>query len=460
MTSMQAVARGSGGKLLLCLALAVAAWMLSQRIPPLQSPDESHHLARAYLLAHGELTLTTPPGRMSGGRVDDGLVAFMDRYLSLAGQPTRRLDARERAEADGQAWLGEQHRSFFEMPGTGYYLPLVYLPQALGLRLGEWVGLSIGPSYQLARVGVQLSCLLLLVWSVALHRPPPLVLAVLLLPMSVFQFLSPTLDGLTTSLALLAISVFLQTLRTGRTTRSGAAWTLALSLLLVVTSRVHLLPMLLMPFFLFWRSRQHRDLHLALALALVSLAWVAYALLSTTDFRVARSHGTTEVLRHYLHTPMDFARVLWRTLLDADQRGFYARSFVGILGWLDAPLRPYFYPWLGAGLILCGLASLSWPRDRTDAQARVLLLLLAAASALLVFLALLLTWTPHPASVVAGVQGRYFVVPALLVAHGLAGVCPPQKPGLPQQLAKWLLLAVFAGLSLTALMAALQARYA
>ena len=42
------------------------------------------------------------------------------------------------------------------------------------------------------------------------------------------------------------------------------------------------------------------------------------------------------------------------------------------------------------------------------------LLALALASAALVFLALLVTWTPHPAALVQGVQGRYFIVPALL----------------------------------------------
>ena len=216
--------------------------------------------------------------------------------------------------------------------------------------------------------------------------------------------------------------------------------------------------MLLMPFFLFWKHRHRRDLYLGIGLVLASLGWVAYALLSTTDLRVVRSHGTVEVLRHYLKSPQDYVRVVWRTLLNADLRDFYFRSFVGNLGWLDAPLRPFFYPWLGVGLCLCALASLSWRKGVEDVQARTVLLAIAIASASLVFLALLVTWTPHPASVILGVQGRYFVVPVLLTAYALGGF--GRTRGLWRQCMGWLLLAAFAGLSLTALILGLQDRFA
>ena len=457
-SSLSVFFRNHRGRLLICLLLALAGWLLSLKIPPMQSPDENQHVARAYLLAHGDLTLSTLPSRNSGGWVDGGLVSFINGYMTLPGNPARHLSASERAQLDNTPWQGERSRVYFEIPGTGYYLPLAYLPHAVGLRAGEWAGLSVDRSYRLARMAVLLACLGLLAWSFSLLRPPSLVLAVLLLPMSVFQLLSPSLDGLTTSLALLAISIFLSVLRGGQVTPRWASWTLATSLLIVVGSRVHLLPMLLMPFFLFWKHRHRRDLYLGIGLVLASLGWVAYALLSTTDLRVVRSHGTVEVLRHYLKSPQDYVRVVWRTLLNADLRDFYFRSFVGNLGWLDAPLRPFFYPWLGVGLCLCALASLSWRKGVEDVQARTVLLAIAIASASLVFLALLVTWTPHPASVILGVQGRYFVVPVLLTAYALGGF--GRTRGLWRQCMDWLLLAAFAGLSLTALILGLQDRFA
>ena len=263
-SSLSVFFRNQRGRLLICLLLALAGWLLSLKIPPMQSPDENQHVARAYLLAHGDLTLSTLPSRNSGGWVDGGLVSFINGYMTLPGNPARHLSASERAQLDNTPWQGEGSRVYFEIPGTGYYLPLAYLPHAVGLRAGEWAGLSVDRSYRLARMAVLLACLGLLAWSFSLHRPPPLVLAVLLLPMSVFQLLSPSLDGLTTSLALLAISIFLSVLRGGRVTPRWASWTLATSLLIVVGSRVHLLPMLLMPFFLFWQHRRQRDLYLGI----------------------------------------------------------------------------------------------------------------------------------------------------------------------------------------------------
>jgi hypothetical protein len=44
----------------------------------------------------------------------------------------------------------------------------------------------------------------------------------------------------------------------------------------------------------------------------------------------------------------------------------------------------------------------------------------ALASLPLVFLALLLSWSAFPATRVEGVQGRYFIAPALLAAMALA----------------------------------------
>ena len=450
--------RDKGGRLLVFIFLVVAGWSLSLKIPPMQSPDENQHVARAYLLAHGSLNLSTLPGKNSGGWVDSGLVAFINGYMTLPGHPARRLSAGERALFDDVEWQGADNRTYFEMPGTGYYLPLAYLPHAIGFRGSELFGLTVGLSYGLTRILLLLTCLGLFAWSFSLHRPPPLVIAVLLLPMSVFQLLSPSLDGITTSLALLATSVFLYGLSDDQAWPRWASWTLATSLLVVVGSRVHLLPMLMLPFILYWKHLQRRDLYLGSGLVLVSIAWLGYALLSTTDLRVVRNHGTLDVLRYYLAHPWDATQAIWRTLQDADLRGFYFRSFVGNLGWLDAPLRTFFYPWLGMGLGLCALASFSWPKHVGDIHARAVLLAIACVSAVLVFIALLLTWTPHPAQVIAGVQGRYFVVPVLLTAYAMSGVM--QDKGTWRQGLDWLVLAAFAGLSLTALFLALEDRFA
>ena len=65
-------------------------------------------------------------------------------------------------------------------------------------------------------------------------------------------------------------------------------------------------------------------------------------------------------------------------------------------------------------------------------QTQWLLIAMALLSALSVFLLLLVAWTPDPthAQLIEGVQGRYFLVPALMVAMALAAP-QEQKERLP-----------------------------
>lgn len=57
--------------------LVLMAMTASYFIPPIQSPDENQHFARAYMLSKGDFLLETIPGKMSGGYIDDGLHEFI-----------------------------------------------------------------------------------------------------------------------------------------------------------------------------------------------------------------------------------------------------------------------------------------------------------------------------------------------------------------------------------------------
>ena len=135
------------------LAFALATG-LSWLIPPMQSPDETSHLARAYLVAQGHWLLQPAPEILqppkdpkvaafvsrlggqadAGGLVDPSLLSFMAANLNLA------LDSKLRLSAEQQQALAElrwsEARIHFSIPRTGYYFPLVYAPQAAGLAIG------------------------------------------------------------------------------------------------------------------------------------------------------------------------------------------------------------------------------------------------------------------------------------------------------------------------------------
>lgn len=429
-----------------------ASLSLATLIPPLQSPDENSHLARAYLISKGELTLGKDPRLGSGGKVDFALLSFIDAYAAKVTVARERIDPASQARIDALRWGGEER--FAPVAGTGYYLPVIYAPHAVALFAGRALDLSVVHSYLLVRVLCLLSCVGLLAAACRFLRPPPLAIALLLLPMSLFQLLSPTIDGLTTCLAVLVLSFFARAVLQEEDLRPVQSWLLAGGVLLLAGARTQLLPMLALPLFVAWTRRSRKDALLGGATILLSLAWLAYALVDTVDVRIPRSHTTGEMLVRYVTDPAAFLRIVAASLTDSELSAFYARSFIGVLGWLDASLPLASYPLLWTGLGLSAVASILLA-SRQAWLARALLALIAVASALLVFFALLVTWTPHPATTVGGVQGRYFLLPAITLAYAIGVSVTPRRAAWPTGI----LIVSMAAVSLYALVATVLARY-
>lgn len=397
---------------------------LSLMLPPMQSPDENAHLLRAGMLAEGQWRLQPAPADTPrdlaglGGWVDKNLIDFSSTYLAVATRTQGMPPSEIKTQVASLHWALET--AFYPVPGTGYYFPLIYAPQAIALWVGRAANLTMAHSYQLVRTTTLLLVCTLLALAWGRLPPNPAVVAILTLPMGLFQALSPTLDGMTTALAVLAISQFLTHLAIHPGDRTFP-WGLYICLFFLVTSRTHLLPLLLLPMFLAWQDRTKLAWLGWISLSLSSLLWVLYAMASTTDVRIVRDQTTSDLLRLYAYQPQDFLLLIWNTFQHHDLLHFYWQSFIGILGWLDTPLRNADYSILGACLAIAAIASISWHRWRIDFRCRALLLLVAFTSAAMVFLALALTWTPYPAQAIEGVQGRYFTIPALLLGYALSG---------------------------------------
>jgi len=435
--------------LLLCSGIA-------ELIPPLQSPDEHSHLARAYLVSKGEFTLATPAGSSSGGQVDSQLAAFWTPYLfTIAVDAKARMSDAETSALQQLRW--SQRTQFVALAGTGYYMPLVYAPQAVGLLAGRALNLTIMHSYRLTRWCTLLVCILLLAGAVQLHTPNPLVLALLMLPMSLFQLLSPTLDGMTNCLAVWVLSLFVRTVNQPTPISRLHFSALGFGVLLLATSRAQLLPMLCLPLYLAWQRRSATYFWGTCLVGALTVAWTGYAMYSTVDLRIVRDHSTGELVRYYTSTPWALVDVISASLSNEKLFEFYQHSFIGILGWLDTALPSTAYPALWCALLVCGVAAISSNWRARPAGTRLMLALLALACATLVFAALLVTWTPYPAATVQGVQGRYFLVPAILLAYALDAT--------PAGLPRWNInfsraaLAFFGTASLYAFIATLVTRY-
>jgi hypothetical protein len=92
-------------------------------------------------------------------------------------------------------------------------------------------------------------------------------------------------------------------------------------------------------------------------------------------------------------------------------------GFVFVIWWVSYGSKSPFTP-------------VAWRETRVHAKRRLELASIAIGSTLLVFFALLLNWSEHPAEVVHGVQGKYFTIPILALAYVLVSYNKVSQVGL------------------------------
>src|SRR5262249_52737347 len=125
--------------LLLALSFGLAfAWLM----PPFQIPDEMTHFFRSYQVAEGYL-VSQRKVAMAGGEIPWGLWDPMRAYSYLQGNPNEkvRIDRKEYLRLL-HLKLDRQNKAFMSFPNTVAYSPLCYLPQSLGIALGNRLNAS------------------------------------------------------------------------------------------------------------------------------------------------------------------------------------------------------------------------------------------------------------------------------------------------------------------------------
>lgn len=459
--------------------MLLALQVLAHWVPPLQSPDELSHLIRVAGLADGQVRPTTEPNASTGNHFDIGLATLAQVHVPVIKDRNPQVLEDDVLAAKSQRWTGRM--IFGEAPGAAIYMPVIYAPAAMGLAIGQALNWTVMDSYHLARLSSQLFCVTVMAIAAWIWLPPMLAWAVLLLPMSLFQMLSPVVDGPSHALTLLGLSLLM---RLRMEPRAVWAWSTAACLLVLVTARLHLLPLLLVPLWWAWRrpwaadgaeevsggDQARRTLVWTGASSLTGvLLWTAWAASTVVDTRVTREVGTGAVAAHYLQHPQDVWAVFWRTLQDEHRPQFLLDSFIGNLGWLDTRLPDTAYPILWWGLAVIAILSLPWQGIwRGTVADRLVLALCALASCWLAFMLMLVTWSPFPADLIEGVQGRYFIAPALVLAYAAGAWLGPSdaaghRARTPAWAFAWVLVVValltFAGLSMDYLAGTLQARY-
>jgi uncharacterized membrane protein len=412
------------GALYLMFALPIILF-LSVKQPMFYTPDEGSHFNRAYQVANGLWFPTkheVAPGKYDvGGMIEHNLHYFNLFAGEIYNDKTLKLTDQRLNILKGYRWSGEDYNSTVNV---SIYPPFLYLPQALGIYIGQTLDISIASTVTLSRVINAISAMLIALTALLIARRGVVILFMLLmLPMTLAQFASASQDALCMSFAALCAALFTRVDEADNTTVSwGVIFSLCGLIFLMSTSRppyLGLASIFLAIAFINWRNVEYRNYLLAGFAISVSLviAWICYITLFVSVQFGPEGVSYSEQLKGVISSPLCWFSILFHTWhVNAN---FYMSSFFGNFGYLDTPL-PYSYYYFSLVVLSVVFFSsmISYKSNLVGSNNLVyksLLLVVLFVTICGVYLVLYVSWTPVGASVISGVQGRYLIPVALFI---------------------------------------------
>lgn len=395
--------------------------------PPLRGPDEQAHFLRIYGYATGDLV----PAHEEGGRQGIHLPPHLYRGYSFFD------DAKNTQwQGDGYRYAGI-FRNYMRLPaadpqdaptfvpyqGTEGYSPAAYLPEIAVTLFARALRLDFLPTIYLMRLAALFAATLVIALAIAMTpRLKWAFFAIGMLPAALYGRSVAGADGATVGYSLLIVALCLR----AALGLPVARWHRSVWMTLCVLAKPSQLAFILLEFMTAPLRELVRRwaavLPVVLPGTLLLIAWIVAVDAEMAAWRISDGTGLPAEqfrpgwkLAYMLQHPLQFPTAMLGTLME-HPAGLW-RQLIGVLGWLDTPLRSWLYPLLTVTLLLPMIEKLDADRA-TRLRIAVWCALLIVGYTLAVFLILYMTWTPPANSVVWGVQGRYFVgiLPAAAIA--------------------------------------------
>ena len=388
-------------------------------IPPLQVPDENAHLIRAYQISGG--TFISPQHKDTNGHLvsyhEKTPLSFLE--LNRFSQPFEWQHAFSSAHINSilAMPLKAGNTTSIDIPNTGQYSPISYLPQALAAWLGTQLGFSLGTIFYLMRSAAVCFAAACVFLSMKLLQEKVLLISLIaLMPMSLYEFASVSADSANFALTML-ITAFLLHLRSkaAHLDTKELALLLAAALTLGLIKQVYgviLLLYFLIPSHVFGNKKSFYLLGLSLLAVFlaVSMAWTSVAYGGSEALMGADSGIDPQKQLDFIkHSPLQYIGILFATL--SENLAHHCKEFVGLLGWCVIQLPTPFYS-LYAILLFMGSIS---GKLALSLKQRSLMVAGVLTSVFVIFLNQYLTWTPVGAPLIGGFQGRYVIPLALMM---------------------------------------------
>src|SRR3984893_11168681 len=404
---------------LICFILGLlGALPLVALTPPFQVPDESQHFLRAYQLSELRIGAIVQDGEtkaMLPSSLIDLIEGFLGTRAVLAPRPIT-------AQPLQQTWMALDRplepgrRELVSLEYTTYP-PSPYLPQAIAIAAGRWLGAGPLALLYIGRLANALVALIVLASAVRL-MPVGRELTMLfgLLPMAIYEYASVSPDAAVITTAFLFTAVALGGQLRTRWTAGEVAVAMASGLVFCGQKPVYA-PLLLisLPAALVQGRVRHTLLvHTAITAIVLggTAAWMGYA---SRYYSLPSGSSVSGQAAFIAAHPLAYLEAVAGQFSYLHLRFLYWNG-VGTFGYLKVYLPDFAY----YVLPLCGvlLGTLAQPRDTPGLAALAVAwdALLLAGAWVLIITAAYLFWYPVGSATADHVTGRYFLPLLALVA--------------------------------------------
>lgn len=401
--------------------------------PPFQSPDENRHFYRAYQISEGTFIPTKYDQRIGG---------FLPRKVRDCVIPYGRIKGREDKKTSGKFIRktlqdpGDDQRIFIDFPASAVYTPVSYLPQALGIAVFRGFGATPILLLYAGRILTLLGWIVLVYLSI---RITPvfkwLLVALALLPMSIFIHSSLSADMITNALAFLWIAYVLKCTFSEKEVSRKQYAVLILLIVLLASAKLLYAPLVLL-FLIIPMSKLGGKKAFFIRFGLIGLvalltpviwSWIqGGGYMNYADYHpdhreyvnlISCANLNEQLSYLSQHVGAGFA-MIGNSIVSSFSS--YSQGYIGIFGWYEVRL-PLFAVVFGYVFLFAVAFADGKESVRLTSTQKIVLFLPFAAIFILIILSQYLIWSCVGTAEAGNLQGRYFIPIVPLLFMLLAG---------------------------------------
>jgi uncharacterized membrane protein len=392
----------------------MTAITLALCMPPMMNPDEIAHFSRADQISRGHIIGERFDARTAGGEIAIGIGAVNWALREVPMHPVVKVTKEMISEANAARWTDGETRGGFA--NSVVYPPIFYIPSAIGIVIGKGFNIRVTHTLYISRILSALASVTVGAIAVFISgSAAPWIFAVLTLPTALSFSATLGQEGLLNATAALACACLVQ-LTADQNERLRTFYSGSIALCLMIMARPPLLPLALILLAIPRVTWDHRAVGLAIVIV-GAVGWIAASAPAYVHPRIGMDStinpddfGTIKQLDYITAHPLAYCLTLARTLRTFAP-GFY-QALIGVLGWYDVIVPKWYTLAATISISFAFTASIS-RRSGLSRPAAVITFVALLGCLVAVMTTLYLAWTPVGFYMILGVQGRYFVAPAL-----------------------------------------------